>query len=163
MKQNINAATWYKIFGLGEISTRVTYALMSLGVPYDNLFDGTVKDEDALIITGFLNHDSFRLNIVEAIDKLKDKEKRIIVVGAMPFSFEGRKNKAIALETINTIKDKSVECIIFQSDKIRQLLGNISIEDAFFRAGQAAAALILQTLISIQGPETKKGPKPLLP
>ncbi|MFT7614779.1 MAG: cell division protein FtsZ [Parvicellaceae bacterium] len=83
------------------------------------------------------------------------KEMGILTVGivTVPFSFEGRKRKAQAELGIEAIRESVDTLLIINNDRLRDMFGNLTLQNAFAQADQvlSTAAKGIAEVISITG------------
>jgi len=83
------------------------------------------------------------------------KEMGILTVGivTVPFSFEGRKRKGQAELGIEAIRESVDTLLIINNDRLREMFGNLTLQNAFAQADQvlSTAAKGIAEVISITG------------
>ena len=83
------------------------------------------------------------------------KELGILTVGivTVPFSFEGRKRKAQAKLGIDAIRDAVDTLLVINNDRLREMFGNLTLQNAFSQADQVLsnAAKGIAEVISVTG------------
>ena len=83
------------------------------------------------------------------------KDLGILTVGivTVPFSFEGRKRKGQAELGIDAIRDAVDTLLIINNDRLREMFGNLTLQNAFAQADQvlSTAAKGIAEVISVTG------------
>jgi cell division protein FtsZ len=83
------------------------------------------------------------------------KELDILSVGivTIPFQFEGRKRKQLAMDGINEMKKYVDTILIISNDKLRELHGNLKLSEAFGKADNilTTAAKGIAEIITVTG------------
>lgn len=83
------------------------------------------------------------------------KEMGILTVGivTVPFSFEGRKRKGQAELGIEAIREAVDTLLIINNDRLREMFGNLTLQNAFAQADQvlSTAAKGIAEVISVTG------------
>lgn len=83
------------------------------------------------------------------------REMGILTVGivTIPFAFEGRKRTQQAAEGLRTMRDAVDTLLVIRNDKLREIHGNLSLQNAFAQADNilTTAAKGIAELISVTG------------
>lgn len=80
---------------------------------------------------------------------LKNKRKKFIVIGTLPFLFEGKKRINQALDGIKEISQNTNNLILLKNDDLRQLFGNMTLSEAFTRADNYVVEVLKEILFEL--------------
>ena len=83
------------------------------------------------------------------------REMNILTVGivTIPFSFEGKRRKNQAIKGIEELKNYVDTLLVISNDKLRELYGNLKMQDAFHKADDilTTAAKGIAEIITVKG------------
>jgi|GEM_PF-2285473 len=117
------------------------------------LFDTLTKENCIYIIAGGFGGEIFTGIIGQLSEFLTTKKKKFIIVGTLPFAFEGKKRNAASIDGVREINHYTDKLILLKNDDLRKLFGNLTLGEAFRKSDNAIVEVIKEILFEIDSSE----------
>lgn len=112
-----------------------------------NKFLSIVQDNCLYFLVGGFGGGTFSGISVEFAKLLVKLRKPFVVIGSMPFTFEGRRRVLQAISARDEIQSITKNAVIINNDDLRKYYGNMTLDEAFRKADYVISELFKEVIL----------------
>lgn len=111
-----------------------------------DLFKRILKPDVFYIIIGGFGGGLFTGIISDVIQMLQESKKKFMIVGSMPFSFEGKGKTKLAIHEIKDLNQHTDHLLLLKNDDLQKFLGDMTVEASFRKIDHIIVEIVKEVL-----------------